>query len=82
MYRVVLREKWNGTWIVVFLDGKNKLFTLPFRNEGAASYYAAKFVDELLRNRHEFEWDVQDRHGKSVTRNLIKEAQRRKVRGK
>jgi len=81
-YRVVLRARRDAVWEVYLFAGKDKLFCVPYRKESAATFFAAKLVDELLRNEHEFTWDVQDEKGRSVRNlNLVREAQRRKVRG-
>jgi hypothetical protein len=80
-YRVVLRAKRDGTWRIVFIAGKERLFTLPFNNPDQATWMAAKLVDELLLNKQDFFWDVQDENGESTrSMDLVKVAQKRKVR--
>lgn len=81
-YRVILRARKDGSWRIVFVAGKDRLFTLPFKNEDQASWMAAKLVDELLLNKQQFVWDVQDEAGQSSGAvNLVHIAQKRKVRG-
>ena len=77
----MLRARHNGLWQVHFLDGKSKLFTIDFRKQSAAEFTAAKIVDELLRNKHDFLCEVQDEDGMREQINLLRIAQRRKVRG-
>jgi hypothetical protein len=80
-YRVVLRAQPNGTWKVMCIAGKKQLFVLPYRKMSSATYMAAKLVDELLRNKHDLTCAVQDVQGLNMRIDLVKEAQRRKVRG-
>jgi hypothetical protein len=71
----------DGSWRVIFLSGRDLLFDIPFKKEKPACYMAAKFVDELLRNRREFTWSVQDEGGQVVqSKDLLQIAQRWKVR--
>lgn len=81
IYRVVLRARNDGTWQVLFYNGKVRLFLIPFKKQSAAEFMAAKIVDELLRGRHEFYCNVQDENGQNMQLDLIGSAQRRKVRG-
>jgi hypothetical protein len=81
VYRIILRAKRDGTWRIVFIAGKERLFTLPFNNPDQATWMAAKLVDELLCNKQDFVWDVQDENGVSTrSMDLMKVAQKRKVR--
>lgn len=80
MYRVVLRERKDGEWQVYFFNGKSRLFCIPFRNPRQAEFMAAKLVDELLQNKHDFTCDVQNASGQSEQINLVRLAQKRKVR--
>jgi len=79
MYRVVLKARKNGSWVVMFFDAKKRLWTLPFRRESAATWTAAKLCDEMKQNSQEFGWDVQDEHGKTIRSvNLARHAWDRK----
>jgi hypothetical protein len=80
-YRVVLRARHDGMNQVFLFNGKKRIFCIPFHNPKAAEFMAAKVVDELLRNRHEFSCAVQDEDGRSIPIDLVLVAQRRKVRG-
>lgn len=80
-YKVVLRARHDGLWQVFFFNGKERLFAIDFRKQKSAEFMAAKIVDELLRNQHEFFAEVQDENGGRVPINLVRIAQRRKVRG-
>jgi hypothetical protein len=80
-YRVVLRARSTGEWQVYFFNGKERLFMIPHRSQSSAEYMAAKLVDELLRNQQDFTCDVQDETGRRVPIDLLRLAQRRKVRG-
>ena len=80
-YKVVLRSRRNGIWQIFFFDGKKRLFCLDCHKQSSAEYLAAKIVDELLVNGHTFFAEVQDEDGRNVPINLVRIAQRRKVRG-
>ena len=83
VYRVVLKSKKDGSWIVMFFAEKRRLWTLPFRKEGAAIWTAAKLCDEMKVNGCEFGWDVQNEKGRTVKSvNLVKRAQRQKEKGR
>ena len=80
-YRVLLRARQDGVWQVFFFNGKQQLFCIPYRKQGAAEFMASKMVDELLRNQQEFSCDVQDASGQTIPINLLGIGKRRKVRG-
>jgi len=79
-YHVFLRARKNRTWQVLFFADKQRLFRIPYRKEGAAMFMAAKLVDELLLNRQDFTFAVQDEYGQSIDIDLVKVAQQRRVR--
>ena len=80
-YRVVLRARRDGVWEVYLFVGKQRLFCIPYRNYKAAEFFAAKLVDEMLVNSHDFTCDVQDEDGRSTEINLFKLGRRMKIRG-
>lgn len=80
-YRVILRARSDGMWQLRFFAERERLFSIDFRKQSAAEYFAAKIVDELLRNKRPFYAEVQDEDGQRIPISLVKVAQRRKVRG-
>ena len=80
MYRVVLRARASGTWDVYFFEERQQLFHIPFRKDNAAFWTAARIADDLLRNQVDFSCSVQDEAGQTIPVDLLKVAQKRKVR--